>query len=269
MSKTDAAFSTAIAEFYDRYLGEPHFGPHAESIVRKLRDLSSGALLEIASGTGILTAMLAQDLPPDVAITATDLNQPMLDVAATKPGMDRVAIRQANAMELPFPDAAFDAVICQFGVMFFPDRPRAHAEAHRVLQVGGRYVFNTWDEIAANPATEIVDGAVASLFPDAPPRFLSRTPWGYHDQQTIRADLRAGGFAECDIEAVPAVWNVRSVRDAARALCQGTPLRAEIEARDAGGLQRATDTAAEALASRFGNGPVALPTRSLLIEARH
>ena len=171
-------------------------------------------------------------------------------------------------MELPFGDAAFDAVICQFGVMFFPDRPRAHAEVHRVLKPGGRYLFNTWDEIGANPASQIVDRTVAALYPASPPSFLSRTPWGYNDQATIRADVRAGGFADCSVEVVAAHWNVASARDAARALCHGTPLRAEIEACDADGLQRATEAAADALAARFGDGTVAFPTRSLLVEAR-
>ena len=267
MAATDAVFSAAIAQFYDRHFGPPLFGPYAEDIAPRLAGLSSGALLEVAAGTGIVTAVLAQSLPAAVVITATDLNQPMLDFAATKPGLDRVIWQQADAMNLPFPDASFDAVVCQFGVMFFPDRSRGHAEARRVLKPGGRYIFNVWDKLASNPIMETVHRTVADLYPERPPGFIGRTPCGYHDPDSIRRDLKAGGFNGCTIETVAAAWSPASPRDPAIAFCQGSPLRAEIEAVDPDGPARATEAAAAAIVVYLSGRSPVFPTQALVVEA--
>ena len=267
MANADTVFSGAIAQHYERHFGPPLFGPYAEDIVRRLSGFSSGTLLEVAAGTGIVTATMARTLPASVAITATDLNQPMLDFAAAKPGLERVAWQHADAMNLPFADAMFDVVVCQFGVMFFPDRPRAHAEARRVLKANGRYIFNVWDSLRHNPVAGIVQSAVADLYPAAPPGFIGRTPFGYHDPDVIRADLRAAGFDTCTTETATTRWDASSFRDPAIAFCQGSPLRAEIEAADADGPARATDAAAAAIAAHFGDGSPSFPMRALVVEA--
>jgi ubiquinone/menaquinone biosynthesis C-methylase UbiE len=266
LASSDALFSGNMAEFYDRHAG-PMFFPYAADIARRLSGFSSGALLEIAAGTGIVTQALARALPASVAITATDLNQPMLDFAAAKPDLDRVIWRQADAMALPFPSGAFDIVVCQFGIMFFPDRPRAHAEARRVLKPGGRYVFNSWDSFSHNPDAGIVEQAVAALYPAGSIGFLGRTPFGYHDPDRLRGDLRAAGFEACTVETVASTWDAPSAREVAAGYCQGTPLRAEIEAVEAGGVPRAIDAATAALIAHFGDGPYALPRQALVVEA--
>jgi SAM-dependent methyltransferase len=260
---SDAVFAGAIPATYDRYLG-PMFAPHAEQMVARLPDLREGALLEIAAGTGIVTAMLARALPPAVAITASDLNQPMLDFAAAKPGLERVVWRQADAMQLPFPDESFDAVVCQFGVMFFPDKPRAHAEVRRVLRPGGRYLFNVWDVIATNEITLVIEERLAALYPERPPRFMSRTPYGYNDPRTIQEHLRAGAFMSGTIDIIRAEWRPPTPAEPAIGITQGTPLRAEIEEAQPGGLAAATEAATAALAERFGHNPVGR-TQSLLV----
>src|SRR5262249_36495463 len=157
--------------------------------------LKSGSVLEIAAGTGVVTSALMKTLPPGVDLVATDLNQGMLDVAAVKDATSRVSWQQADAQTLPFPEAAFDAVVCQFGAMFFPDKPKAYREARRVLKPGGRYLFNVWDNIADNEIADLVTSAVAELFPNDPPQFLARTPHGYHDKDVIMAALKDAGFA--------------------------------------------------------------------------
>ena len=171
-------------------------------------------------------------------------------------------------MALPFPSGAFDSVVCQFGIMFFPDRPRAHAEARRVLKPGGRYVFNSWDSFSHNPDVGIVKQAVATLYPAGSIGFLGRTPFGYHDPDRIRDDLRAAGFETCVIETIASTWDAPSAREVAAGYCQGTPLRAEIEAVDPGGVQRAIEAAAAALIAHFGPGPYALPRQALVVETR-
>ena len=146
-------------------------------------------VLEVAAGTGVVTRAMSSRLTPEVAITATDLNQPMIDYAAAL-GTDKpVTWRQGDALDLPFDDGEFDSVICQFGAMFFPDRVKAYREFYRVLRPDGALVFNVWDRIEDNEFADGVTNALAAFFPHDPPRFLARTPHGYHDTEIVFADL--------------------------------------------------------------------------------
>jgi SAM-dependent methyltransferase len=267
MASNDSAFAGSIPELYDRHLGPVIFEPYATDLVRRLPKLGDGAILEIAAGTGIVTRQLAAALPAAVRIVATDLNQPMLDHAASKPGMTRVTFRQANALALPFMAAEFDVVVCQFGAMFFPDRVAAYREALRVLKPGGQFVLNVWDTLSLNPFAEIASDAVAARFPRDPPQFLVRVPYTYNDAGVIRADLSAAGFAGIAIDTVALTGRAASHRDPAIGFCQGSPMRNEIEARDANGLQAATDAAADALAARYGIGAIAAPMQAKVITA--
>src|SRR3954466_10090578 len=186
MTGRDAVFAGSIPALYDRFLGPLLFEPYGRDLAARLSDLGAGRVLETAAGTGIVTAALAERLPSAVALVATDLNQAMVDHAAAKPALRRVELRQADALALPFADASFDAVACQFGVMFFPDRVAGYREARRVLKPGGRFVFNVWDSLAHNPIPRCVVDAAAARYPHNPPRFLARTPHGHHDADVIR-----------------------------------------------------------------------------------
>jgi ubiquinone/menaquinone biosynthesis C-methylase UbiE len=244
MSSTDAVFAGSIPALYDRLLGPLLFEPYARDIAARTAALRPGRILETAAGTGIVTAALL-DSAPESEIVATDLNQAMLEVAAGAIPSGRVTFQQADAQALPFADCSFDAVVCQFGAMFFPDRIAAYREARRVLKPGGRFLFNVWDRLDRNPASAAAAAAVAALFADDPPSFLDRVPFGYHDTARIETDLRAAGFTDIAAETVAMASRV-DAGDAAVGLCQGTPLRAEIEAR--GSLDEATAAAAAALA---------------------
>lgn len=254
---TDKVFTGSIPELYDTYLVPLIFEPYAVDLVNRLASRSPTRVLEIAAGSGVVTRTLASVLPDSVSIVATDLNQPMLDQASTLGTERPVEWRQADAMQLPFQDGMFDAVVCQFGVMFFPGKSKAFAEAHRVLSPGGAFIFNVWDRIKENEFADTVTKALESLFPTDPPRFLARTPHGYYDCPTIERDLAMGGFTTSpQITTVAARSRAKSSRVPAIAYCQGTPLRNEIEARDVSRLGEATDIAAEAIAQRFGPGAV-------------
>ena len=255
MSK-DAVFAGSVPKFYETYLVPLIFQPYAEDLARRTAAGPVKRVLEIAAGTGVVTRALAEALPPGASIVATDLNQPMLDQAAAMSIKRAVEWRQADAMQLPFGEGEFDAVVCQFGVMFFPDKPKALAEARRVLKPGGTFVFNTWDRIEDNEFADVVMQALATVFPQDPPRFMARTPHGYHDRAAIGRDLAQAGFATPGIDTVAKRSRAGSPRIPAVAYCQGTPWRNEIEARDASRLEEATDTAAEAIARRFGRGAV-------------
>jgi SAM-dependent methyltransferase len=253
----DKVFAGSIPRLYETHLVPLIFEPYAADLANRLASRTVSRVLEIAAGTGVVTRCLASVLPDTVSIVATDLNQPMLDHAAALGTTRPVLWRQADAMQLPFREGQFDAVVCQFGVMFFPDKSKAFAEARRVLGPGGVFIFNVWDRIEDNEFADVVTTALESLFPEDPPRFLARTPHGYCDHSSIERDLANGGFsASPQTSTVAARSRARSYRDPAIAYCQGTPLRNEIEARDASRLGEATDVAAEAIARRFGRGAV-------------
>ena len=206
----------------------------ARELAGRLADLEAGAVLETAAGTGIVTAALAQHLSAGVDLVATDLNQAMVDHAAAKPALARATLRQADALALPFEAARFDAVVCQFGAMFFPDRVAGYREARRVLKPGGRFLFTMWDCLDHNPMTRCVVEAMALRFPADPPRFLARTPHGHYDRDTIRRELAEAGFGPVELEVVTLPSRAASHREAAIGFCQGTPMRGEIEARAPG-----------------------------------
>ena len=256
-SGTDKVFAGSIPKFYDTYLVPLIFEPYAADLVNRLASRSLSRVLEVAAGTGVVTRALASVLPERVSIVATDLNQPMLDQASALGTTRPVEWRQADAMRLPFQDGTFDAVVCQFGVMFFPDKTQALSEARRVLRPGGVLIFNVWDRIEENEFADTVTAALASVFPEDPPRFLARTPHGYHERSRIEQDLGSSGFSgPPEIVTLAARSRAKSPRDPAIAFCQGTPLRNEIEAHGASRLEEATDIAAEAIGRRFGRGEV-------------
>ena len=254
---TDKVFAGSIPKLYDTQLVPLIFEPYATDLANRLSSRPLSRVLEIAAGTGVVTRALASVLPQSAAIVATDLNQAMLDQAAAVGTKRAVEWRQADAMRLPFQDGVFDAVVCQFGVMFFPEKNKAFSEARRVLTPGGLFIFNVWDRITENEFADTVTNSLEALFPNDPPRFLARTPHGYHDHRIVERDLADGGFmASPRFETVAARSRATSPRIPAIAYCQGTPLRNEIEARDASRLAEATDIAAQAVARRFGEGTV-------------
>lgn len=258
MADSDKVFAGAIPQLYDTLMVPLIFEVYAADLAELVAASSPGAVLETAAGSGAVTRALAPKLGARARYVVTDLNQSMLDHAAARQGPDsRIEWRQADALELPFEDASFDVVCCQFGAMFFPDRVAAYGEARRVLRPGGRFVFNVWDRIEENAFADEVTQAVAALFPQDPPRFLARTPHGYHDTALIREELHRAGFTDIALETRAELSRAPSARTVAIAYCQGTPLRNEIEARDASLLARATDLAEEAIARRHGDGPVA------------
>jgi ubiquinone/menaquinone biosynthesis C-methylase UbiE len=268
MSETDKVFAGSIPENYDRYLVPLIFASYAQDIARRAAALSPRTILETAAGSGVVTRALTPRLPPDAKYVVTDLNQPMLDYAAARQAADsRISWRKADAQTLPFDDATFDLVCCQFGVMFFPDRLSGYREAKRVLKPGGSFLFNVWDRIEENVFADDVTNALAEIFPGDPPRFLARTPHGYHDAALIRSELEKAGFSRVAIETRAEQSRAPSPRHPAVAYCQGTPLRNEIEARDADKLEAATGHAASRIANRHGSGAVTAKIRAHVIVA--
>ncbi len=265
-SSGERNFTGSVPGAYDALMVPLLFDHYALDLAGRVAALRPSAVLETAAGTGAVTRRLAQRLPAGTRIVATDLNPPMLARAAEVGTAQPVEWQPADAQRLPFADAGFDVVACQFGAMFFPDRPRAFAEARRVLKAGGTLLFSTWDSLAGNDFAREVNEALALVYPGDPPRFMERVPHGYFDMTRIAADLAAAGFGAAPAMAV--VDGTSRAKDAATvalAYCQGTPLRAEIEARGAPGLEEATRACERALAGRNGNGPVAGAMRAIVV----
>lgn len=268
MAATDREFAGSIPEIYDRFLVPLIFEAYARDLSERIAKLKPQNVLETAAGTGVLTRATTALLPAEARIVATDLNRPMLDrAAARQPRDDRITWQQADAMALPFPDQRFDVVACQFGVMFFPDKVQCYREALRVLKPGGHFLFSVWDRIAENEFADVVTEALAALFPHDPPSFMARTPHGYHATEKIRDELSTAGFASIAVDTRADTSRASSPREPAIAYCQGTPLRNEIEARDPSRLEEATQKAAEALARRFGSGPISGRIRAHVFTA--
>jgi ubiquinone/menaquinone biosynthesis C-methylase UbiE len=264
----DTSFGDEIASLYDRYFVPLIFQPYAEELADRLATMPVKRVLEIAAGTGVVTRAMASRLPADVSITATDLNPSML-ARAEAVGTSRPVIwRQADAMSLPFADGEFDVVVCQFGAMFFPDKGKAFAETRRVLADGGVFLFSVWDRIEDNEFTDVVETALASVFPADPPRFMSRVPHGYHDRAVIGRDLAMGGFTGALFATIAARSRAPSPRVPAIALCEGSPLRNEIEARGTMPLSEVTALAERALADRYGTGEVDGKIQAIAVTVR-
>ena len=262
-------FTGSIPQVYETYLVPMIFRPYATDLADRLRAVAVTRVLEIAAGTGVVTRAMAATLPATVSIVATDLNQAMLDQAARIGSPQNVEWRQSDAMHLPYDDESFDAAVCQFGVMFFPNRSNAYAEVKRVLRPGGTFLFNAWDRLEANEFPHAVQRAVEHVFPADPPRFLAQVPHGYSDTEQIARDLAQAGFAEpASIATVGKRSHAESAHFAATGFCHGTPLRNQIEARDAARLAEAVDVATAMLAQRFGDGAIDGAIQAHVVQIR-
>ncbi|MCX5479713.1 methyltransferase domain-containing protein [Kaistia geumhonensis] len=261
-------FGGNVAEVYDSNLVPLIFEFYAARLAERIVESNPRRVLEIAAGTGAATRAIAAVLGPGSTILATDLSQPMLDRAAVRQGSDpRVTFQQADAMSLPFADRSFDAAVCQFGVMFFPDKIAAHRETRRVLEPGARYILDAWDRIEDNTLALACSEALAGLFPDDPPDFMRRIPHAYFDPKTITHDLEAAGFSGVSVTRVASICRAASASQAALAYCQGTPMRGEIETRRPGHLDDVTGVVSAALERRFGTGMIEAPMSALIAEA--
>ena len=267
MESVHRSFSGSIPEFYDRYLVPLYFTPFAQDLVKRVQIKPDGAVLELACGTGIVTQGLAKKLAANGSITATDLNQAMIDIACKKlPDDRRIAWRQADATDLPFGDGAFDAVVCQFGWMFFPDRARAGREAARVLRPGGQLLFNTWDSLKENPVPAEAYAGVRACFSTNPPRFYD-TPYGMFDPAEHERIVREAGFGNVTVDRVQFSGAKLNPLDVATGVIRGGPFITEIEERGAD-ANSIIEAVAARLKRRFGAEPFAANLKALVCTAK-
>lgn len=269
MSDQHAAFVGSIPENYDLYLGPLLFEPYAADIVARL-NVAEGApaVLELACGTGIVTRRLRDRLPPGARLVASDLNEAMLAYAARKfRAGEAVEWQQADVAVLPFDDESFDAVVCQFGLMFVPDKQRAAREAYRVLKPGGAFLFNVWDAIEQNELTHIAHTTISTFFAQDPPKFYE-VPFSFHDPQAIKSLVTGAGFRDVELILLklPSVSSTAS--EAAKGLVEGTPVISDINQRRPSDVGKIEAALAEAIAARCGDNPVRGSMQAFVCTAR-
>ncbi len=260
-------FAGSIPRHYDEDLGPLLFRFPAADLARRISRVvpTGGTVLEVACGTGIATEYLRAGLDPAVAIVASDLNPDMLTHAVERRGhLEGVRFEQADALALPYPDASFDAVVCQFGIMFFPDKARGFAEMARVLRPGGTLLWNVWGSLATNPVADITQQTLARLFPADPPRFLD-TPFGFYDHDANRRLAAGAGLDVTDASTVRASVE-HGARAAAVGLIQGTPSVAEVRAR--GSVNAVTEVVRAALESAHGSARPSFALEQHVFTAR-
>lgn len=267
MSSEAQQFVGSVPGNYDRYMVPLIFEPYAQDLAVRVAKLKPHAILETAAGTGVVTAAISQILSSSATLIATDLNPAMLEVAKKAITKTGVTFQQADATALGFRDESFDVVVCQFGVMFFPDKLQGYQEALRVLRKGGTFLFNVWDRIEINEIANIVSATLAKIFPENPPTFMARTPHGYNNIEGIKATLASAGFVNITAEVLPKRSLAPSAREPAIGYCQGTPMRGEIETRDGGKLDLANDLAEKAIIEKLGSGIIDAGIQAIVFTA--
>jgi ubiquinone/menaquinone biosynthesis C-methylase UbiE len=264
----NAQFDGSIPATYDRCLGPVLFEPYARDLASRIAASGSGRILELACGTGILTAELSRRLPSSARLVATDLNPPMLELARDKLGAGLpIEWRQADAAALPFPDASFDAVVCQFGLMFVPDKAAAFREARRVLVHGGLFAFNVWDAWEWNPFGRIAHQTIAGFFPSNPPDFYT-VPFGFHQTELLRELLVSHRFGDPALEVLTFQSSSPTADDFATGLVAGNPVVNAIRERGTAPVGAIHGALTQALRDQLGDRPVPVSLRAIVVTAR-
>jgi len=267
MSNDAAGFTGSIPQHYDQGLGPIIFVDYAADIAQRVADGNPARVLETAAGTGIVTRKLRDALPTNTHLTATDLNPPMLEIARGKFRTgEQVEFRPADAMALPFADASFDAVACQFGVMFFPDTAKSYSEVFRLLAPGGRYVFSVWDSHRYNPFGRITHELAARFFPTDPPQFYS-VPFSCHQIDPIKEALIEAGFTGIDIAVIRQQREIPDVAGFARAAVHGNPLIDQVRARGGVEPEQIVEALAQEFRREFGANPGRMPLQAIAFSA--
>jgi SAM-dependent methyltransferase len=267
MSNDSASFVGSIPQYYDQGLGPLIFADYAADMAQRAAAGDPARVLETAAGTGIVTRKLRDVLPVDARLTATDLNPPMLEIARAKfRAGEQVEFQPADATALPFADASFEAVVCQFGLMFFPDKPKSFAEVFRVLAAGGRYLFSVWDSHRYNPFGRITHEVAGRFFPTDPPQFYN-VPFSCHQVDPIKESLLAAGFGDINVAVLGRQKAIPDVANFARAAVHGNPLIDQIHARGGVEPDQIVGALAQEFRREFGADPARMPLQAIMFTA--
>jgi ubiquinone/menaquinone biosynthesis C-methylase UbiE len=267
MSIDNTAFiGLSVAEKYERYLGPLLFEPFAEDLVARIKGKNYSEVLEIACGTGRVTRHLRQALPETTKLVATDLQPDMIKVAADAMPTETINWQTADAQQLIFADERFDLVVCQFGLMFMPDKMKATSEIFRVLKKGGRFIFNTWDKVENNGVVYVGNQIICSYFPENPPSFY-RVPFSMSQPDQIEILLVAAGFKNVKVHAVEKEGISPSAKEAAIGIVEGNPIYGRIIEKDPKLVEVIRAAVEQKIAEQYGDVPLRSPLKAWVFEA--
>jgi len=255
----------SLPRFYDEGLGPVIFADYAADLARRVAAAKPANVLEIAAGTGIVTRALRDALDTSAKLIATDLSPAMLEIARPKfRAEEAVAFQPADALALPFADASFDVVACQFGIMFYPDKNQGNREAFRVLKPGGRYIFSVWDAHRNVPFARLAHELATRLFPADPPQFM-KVPFSY-GFDAAQDSLVALGFSDVTASVVAIDKPIPDTRLFATGVVGGSPFSDQLQARGMT-IEPVIDQLTQEYDRAFGV-PGRMPLRAIVFEAR-
>lgn len=267
MNDVNSNFVGSVPEYYDKGLVPVIFIDYAQELAQKVIEKKPNSVLELAAGTGVVTRLLRDGVSPECAIIASDLNEPMLGVARQKfKPNEAISFQTINAMEIPLENNSLDVVVCQFGVMFFPDKVKSYREALRVLKPGGHYIFNAWDSHAFNPFAAVGQSVVEETFPDDPPGFY-KVPFHYHDAEEMKRDMSDAGFSSVIVERKQITKTIALPDAFAKGFIYGNPIGEEISMRG-GDPDVMVEKVRHAMEAEFGKDPATMPLSAFFVTGQ-
>lgn len=262
---TNISFGGSIPEKYDKYLTPLFFEPYADDLISRIKGREYDSILELACGTGRVTMNLRREFPGS-KLTATDINPDMLSVARKNVTHPNVVWDTVDMQEIPFDDSSYDLIVCQFGVMFVPDKVKAFKEIYRVLKPGGRFVFNVWESFQRNLVSYHTDQVINSFFGEDPVMFI-QIPFSYHNKTEIGNHLQNGGFSDFSFDHVKREMDRINAGDASIGLIEGNPSINAINERKPELLDEIRMRLKATLAENFGDNPMKYSLEAIVCEA--
>jgi ubiquinone/menaquinone biosynthesis C-methylase UbiE len=251
---------------YDEFLGPMFFEPYAIEVATRIHPSSVALALEIAAGTGRVTRHIRKRIPASANLIASDISGDMLTVAKEKLSDPEIDWQNIDAQQLPFSDNSIDLVVCSFGYMFVPDKPKAFAEAYRVLRPGGMFLFTTWDKLENNAASWIARSAAMKYFEGALPESYNLAT-SMNDEAIIRPLLEDARFSKISIEKVQKNSICTTAKEAAIVLVQSGAVFQEIKKRNPAWIDEIIITVEKELSEKFGIAPMIAPISAVISQA--
>lgn len=208
------------AEIYERHMVPAIFSRWAPDLLQAARVQTGERVLDVACGTGAVTRLLAERVGLTGNVVSLDINPGMLAVARRTVLGPNIEWLESSALDMPLPDATFDAVVCQQGLQFFPDRPAALSEMRRVLKPGGRLALACWRSIEHTPGYLALEQALARRIG---PEKAALPPFSFGDAAALRGIVVGARFREVNLRAEAKMVRFLSAEHMVRAVVGGAP----------------------------------------------
>ena len=255
------------AAHYDQFFGPFYFEPYAIEVVKRIYPTTVSIALELAAGTGRVTRHIRERIPASAKLIASDISTEMLDVAKKKLNHLDIEWKIIDAQKLPFNDNSIDLVICCFGYMFVPDKPKAFAEAYRVLRSGGMLLFTTWDSLEQNAAS-CISVSIAKEYLETPLPESSNLATSMSDETVVGQLVQNAGFKKMTIEKVKLLSVIPTAKEAASGFVKGSgSVYEEIKKSSPALIAEIECKVEKELAEKFGAAPMIASISAVISQA--